>query len=121
MAIIHRIGTPENDGDARAIKRLAKGLPDDCFVFHNFEVTTGRGLPYEYDVAVPTSSSRSWTGPTARASWATRPAPPRSSGGCARRGGPTGTRPWRRRWTTWPSVKRERAKRLPRPSLTVPG
>jgi hypothetical protein len=51
MAIIHRIGTPENDSEARAIKQLAKELPDDCFVFHNFEVTTGRGLPYEYDIA----------------------------------------------------------------------
>src|SRR5262245_66438486 len=54
MAIIHRIGTPETDSEARAIKRFAKGLPDDCFVFHNFEVTTGRGLPYEYDIAVLT-------------------------------------------------------------------
>src|SRR6516225_74056 len=50
MAIIHRIGTPENDSEARAIKRFAKDLPDDYIVFHNFEVTTG--LPYEYDVAV---------------------------------------------------------------------
>ena len=54
MAIIHRIGTPETDSEARAIKRFAKDLPDDCFVFHNFEVTTGRGLPYEYDIAVLT-------------------------------------------------------------------
>jgi serine/threonine protein kinase len=54
MAVIHRIGTPENDSEARAIKRFAKDLPDDCFVFHNFEVTTGRGLPYEYDIAVLT-------------------------------------------------------------------
>jgi serine/threonine protein kinase len=54
MAVIHRIGTPENDSEARAIKRFAKGLPDNCFVFHNFEVTTGRGLPYEYDIAVLT-------------------------------------------------------------------
>jgi serine/threonine protein kinase len=54
MAIIHRIGTPENDSEARAIKRLAKSLPDDYFVFHNFELTTGRGLPYEYDIAVLT-------------------------------------------------------------------
>lgn len=52
MAIIHRIGTPENDSEARTIKRFAKGLPDNYYVFHNFEVTTGRGLPYEYDVAV---------------------------------------------------------------------
>lgn len=54
MAIIHRIGTPENDSEARAIKRFAKDLPDDFFVFHNFELTTGRGLPYEYDIAVLT-------------------------------------------------------------------
>jgi serine/threonine protein kinase len=54
MAIIHRIGTPENDSESRAIKRFSKDLPDDCFVFHNFELTTGRGLPYEYDIAVLT-------------------------------------------------------------------
>ena len=54
MAIIHRIGTPENDSEARAIKRFGKDLPDDYFVFHNFELTTGRGLPYEYDIAVLT-------------------------------------------------------------------
>jgi serine/threonine protein kinase len=52
MAIIHRIGTPETDSEARAIKRFAKDLPDDYFVFHNFELTTGHGLPYEYDIAV---------------------------------------------------------------------
>jgi hypothetical protein len=52
MAIIHRIGTPETDSEARAIKRFAKDLPDNYFVFHNFELTTGRGLPYEYDIAV---------------------------------------------------------------------
>lgn len=54
MAIIHRIGTPENESEIKAIKRLARDLPDSCIVFHNFEVTTGRGLPYEYDVAVLT-------------------------------------------------------------------
>jgi serine/threonine protein kinase len=54
MAIIHRIGTPENDSEARAIKRFGKDLPDDCFVFHNFEMTTGHGLPYEYDIVVLT-------------------------------------------------------------------
>ena len=52
MAIIHRIGIPENDSETKAIKRLGKQLPDDYFVFHNFELTTGRGLPYEYDIAV---------------------------------------------------------------------
>src|SRR5262245_44123282 len=54
MAIVHRIGAPENDSEARAIKRFGKDLPDDYFVFHNFELTTGRGLPYEYDIAVLT-------------------------------------------------------------------
>jgi hypothetical protein len=54
MAIIHRIGVPENDSESRAIVQLGKELPEDCFVFHNFELTTGRGLPYEYDIAVLT-------------------------------------------------------------------
>lgn len=52
MAIIHRIGMPENDSETKAITRLGKKLPDDYFVIHNFELTTGRGLPYEYDIAV---------------------------------------------------------------------
>jgi hypothetical protein len=52
MAIIHRIGSLETDGEARAIKRFGKVLPDDYFVFHNFELITGRGLPYGYDIAV---------------------------------------------------------------------
>jgi serine/threonine protein kinase len=52
MAIIHRIGAPETDSETRAIKRFGKDLPDDYFVFHNFELTTGRGLPYEYDIAI---------------------------------------------------------------------
>jgi hypothetical protein len=42
MAMIHRIGTPETDSEARAIKRFGKDLPADYFVFHNFELTTGR-------------------------------------------------------------------------------
>ena len=49
MAIIQQIGSPENDSVARAIKRFGKDLRDDYFVFHNFEVTTGRGLRYDYD------------------------------------------------------------------------
>lgn len=52
MAVIRRIGFPENDSESRAIKRLSRGLTDDYVVFHNFELTTGRGLPYEYDIAV---------------------------------------------------------------------
>lgn len=52
MAIVHKIGDPENASETAAIKHLAKVLPDDYVVFHNFELTTGRGLPYEYDIAV---------------------------------------------------------------------
>jgi serine/threonine protein kinase len=52
MALIQHIGTPENDSESKAIRRLGKGLDDDYIVFHNFELTTGRGLPYEYDIVV---------------------------------------------------------------------
>ncbi len=52
MAVVRRVGMPENDSEKRAINRLVKGLPDDYIIFHNFELTTGRGLPYEYDIAV---------------------------------------------------------------------
>ena len=52
MAIIHRIGIPDNDAETKAIKRLAQKLPEDYVVIHNFELTTGRGFPYEYDIAV---------------------------------------------------------------------
>lgn len=54
MATIQRVGLPENDSETRAIRRLGKGLPADHIVFHNFELTNGRGLPYEYDIAVLT-------------------------------------------------------------------
>ncbi len=52
MAKIHRIGAPENDSEMKAIRRLADLLPSRYMIFHNFELTTGRGLPYEYDIAV---------------------------------------------------------------------
>lgn len=52
MAKIHRIGEPENDSEMKAIRRLAEALPDTFAVVHNFELTTGHGLPYEYDVVV---------------------------------------------------------------------
>ena len=54
MARIHRIGDPENASEARAIRALAERLPDSYLIFHNFELTTGSGLPYEYDVVVVT-------------------------------------------------------------------
>ena len=52
MAKIHRIGAPENDSETKAIRALAEVLPERFMIFHNFELTTGRGLPYEYDIAV---------------------------------------------------------------------
>ncbi|MCW8141518.1 MAG: protein kinase [Planctomycetota bacterium] len=51
MARVHRIGEPDQH-EAKAVVELGKRLPDDYFVFHNFELTTGRGLPYEYDICV---------------------------------------------------------------------
>lgn len=52
MASIIRVGEPENDSEKRAVQALAEGLPEHFVVIHNFELTTGRGLPYEYDVVV---------------------------------------------------------------------
>jgi hypothetical protein len=52
MAIIHHIGEPENDSEAKAIRHLASQLPGDYRVVHNLELTPGHGLPYEYDIVV---------------------------------------------------------------------
>jgi hypothetical protein len=43
MAVIRRIGIPENDSESRAIKQLSGGLSDDYIVFHNFELISGKG------------------------------------------------------------------------------
>jgi len=51
-ATVHKIGEPENASETKAIRHLAAELPSDYYVFHNFELTTERGLPYEYDLAV---------------------------------------------------------------------
>jgi tRNA A-37 threonylcarbamoyl transferase component Bud32 len=51
-ATVHRIGDPENPSEAKAIRKLAEVLPENYYIFHNFEITTGQGLPYEYDIAV---------------------------------------------------------------------
>ena len=48
MAIIHRIGDPETASETKAIRELAKILPDSYVIFHNFELTTGRGLPSQW-------------------------------------------------------------------------
>jgi hypothetical protein len=52
MAFVHRIGDPENDSEAKAIRELARLLPENYHVIHNFELAGDTGLPYEYDIAV---------------------------------------------------------------------
>jgi protein kinase-like protein/nuclease-like protein len=52
MAVVHRIAEPENASETKAIRELSALLPDHYIIFHNFELTTGRGLPYEYDMCV---------------------------------------------------------------------
>lgn len=52
MAIVHRIAPPENASETRAITELAKTLSDDFIIFHNFELATPHGMPYEFDMCV---------------------------------------------------------------------
>ncbi len=52
MAIVHRIAAPENASETRAITELAKALSDDFIIFHNFELATPHGMPYEFDMCV---------------------------------------------------------------------
>ena len=52
MARILRIGEPENASELKAIRALGEQLPESWSVVHNFELTTGRGMPYEFDAVV---------------------------------------------------------------------
>ena len=52
MAIVHRIAPPENASETRAVTELARILSDDFIIFHNFELATQHGMPYEYDMCV---------------------------------------------------------------------
>ncbi len=52
MAIVHSIGEPENESEKKAISRLKKQLPDNYIIFHNFEIPSNKGFPYEYDMAI---------------------------------------------------------------------
>ena len=52
MATVHPIGQTENDSERRAIAYLAEHLPDNYHIFHNLELLTRWGLPYEYDLIV---------------------------------------------------------------------
>jgi len=51
MAIVRRVGLPENESEGRAITYLAENLPGNDFVlFHNLELPNSAGFPYEYDM-----------------------------------------------------------------------
>jgi len=53
MAIVHAIGMPENNSERKAIAYFRENLPgDDYVLFHNLELPTRSGLPYEYDAIV---------------------------------------------------------------------
>lgn len=52
MAIVHPIGSPENDSERKAIAFLKERLPGNHHLFHNLELPTPSGLPYEYDLIV---------------------------------------------------------------------
>ena len=73
MARIYRFGQPENASESKAIRWLAERLPDSHLLVHNFELTTGYGMPYEYDIAVVGGvlSAWRWLGSWASATRAT--------------------------------------------------
>ncbi|MCA8960408.1 MAG: protein kinase [Planctomycetes bacterium] len=52
MAKIYQIGEPGNEAERKAVRELAQRLPDEYALFHNFDITTRRGFPYEIDVLV---------------------------------------------------------------------
>jgi hypothetical protein len=52
VAIIHRIAPPENASETRAVTELARNLSDEFIIFHNFELATPQGMPYEFDICV---------------------------------------------------------------------
>jgi serine/threonine protein kinase len=51
MAIIQRIGVPDNNSELKAIKELAGTLPGHYVLAHNLELCR-QGRPYEYDIVV---------------------------------------------------------------------
>src|SRR5262245_24582693 len=52
MAVVRAIGQPENPSERKALAHLSQQLPDDYLIFHNLELSTPSGLPYEYDMIV---------------------------------------------------------------------
>jgi hypothetical protein len=53
MAIVRAIGNPENDSEREAIAYLAANLTGEgVYIYHNLELPTRSGLPYEYDMIV---------------------------------------------------------------------
>lgn len=52
MASVHPIGKPENNSERKAIAYFRDNLPDEYHIFHNLELPTHWGLPYEYDLII---------------------------------------------------------------------
>lgn len=52
MAIVHPIGSPENNSERKAIAYFRDNLPDEYHIFHNLELPTDWGLSYEYDLII---------------------------------------------------------------------
>ncbi len=52
MAIVQSIGKPENESEIKAIASLKKRLPSNYVIFHNFEIPSNKGFPYEYDMVI---------------------------------------------------------------------
>lgn len=52
MAIVHRVGQPASEGERLLIRELQSTLSNDYIVYHNFEIPSGNGQFFEYDVVV---------------------------------------------------------------------
>jgi tRNA A-37 threonylcarbamoyl transferase component Bud32 len=52
MAIVHPVGPPENDSERKAIAFLKEHLPHHYHLFHNLELPTLSGFPYQYDLII---------------------------------------------------------------------
>jgi serine/threonine protein kinase len=52
MAIVHRVGQPASEGERLLIRELQSTLSNDFIVYHNFEIPSGNGQFFEYDIVV---------------------------------------------------------------------
>ncbi|TFH59634.1 protein kinase domain-containing protein [Peribacillus frigoritolerans] len=52
MAIVHRVGQPASEGERLLIRELQSTLSNDFIIYHNFEIPSGNGQFFEYDIVV---------------------------------------------------------------------